>query len=120
MTHNKWLPKTRSILVSLCTTDFILRVRVTSQLAVYREVAQLYHQALGVLFVASYGSQGYGGGIQPRLHTGSLPDFTEIWTASFFFFKFALESKFGPLARRPLNGLLYMPRVIMMMENLVE
>jgi hypothetical protein len=27
-------------------------------------VAQLYPQALGSLFVASYGSQGYGGGIK--------------------------------------------------------
>jgi hypothetical protein len=33
-------------------------------------VAQLYPQALGSLFVASYDSQGYGGGIRPRLHTG--------------------------------------------------
>jgi hypothetical protein len=34
-------------------------------------VTQLYPQALGSLFVASYESQGYGGGIQPRLHTGA-------------------------------------------------
>jgi hypothetical protein len=27
-------------------------------------------EALGSLFVASYDSQGYGGGIRPRLHTG--------------------------------------------------
>jgi hypothetical protein len=33
-------------------------------------VAQLYSQALGSLFVASYDSQGYGGDIRPRLHTG--------------------------------------------------
>jgi hypothetical protein len=33
-------------------------------------VAQLYPQALGSLFVASYVSQGYGGNIQPHLHTG--------------------------------------------------
>jgi hypothetical protein len=33
-------------------------------------VAQLYPQALGSFFVASYDSQGYGGGIGPRLHTG--------------------------------------------------
>jgi hypothetical protein len=33
-------------------------------------VAQLHPQALGSLFVASYDSQGYGGGIRPRLHTG--------------------------------------------------
>jgi hypothetical protein len=30
------------------------------------------HQTLGSLFVASYDSQGYGGGIRPRLHTGKL------------------------------------------------
>jgi hypothetical protein len=31
-------------------------------------VAQLYHKAPGSLFVASYDSQGYGGGIRTRLH----------------------------------------------------
>jgi hypothetical protein len=31
-------------------------------------VAQLYPQALGSLFVASYDSQGYDGGIRTRLH----------------------------------------------------
>jgi hypothetical protein len=35
-------------------------------------VAQLYPRALGSLFVASYDSQGYGGGILKRLHTGQL------------------------------------------------
>jgi hypothetical protein len=34
-------------------------------------VARLYPQALDSLFVASYDSQGYGGGIRARLHTGS-------------------------------------------------
>jgi hypothetical protein len=34
-------------------------------------VAQLYPQALCPLFVACYDSQGYGGGIRTRLHTGS-------------------------------------------------
>jgi hypothetical protein len=34
-------------------------------------VARLYPQALGSLFVASYGSRGYDGGIRPRLHTRS-------------------------------------------------
>jgi hypothetical protein len=33
-------------------------------------VARLYPQALGSLFVASYYSQIYGGGIRRRLHTG--------------------------------------------------
>jgi hypothetical protein len=31
-----------------------------------------------------------------------------------------VESEWVLSARRPLNGLLYLPRVIMMMENLVE
>jgi hypothetical protein len=35
-------------------------------------VAQLYPQAPGYLFVAFYDSQGYGGGILIRLHTGSV------------------------------------------------
>jgi hypothetical protein len=33
-------------------------------------VAQLYPRALGSIFVASYDSQGYGGGIRPRLQNG--------------------------------------------------
>jgi hypothetical protein len=33
-------------------------------------VVQFYPQALGSLFAASYDSQGCGGVIQPRLHTG--------------------------------------------------
>jgi hypothetical protein len=37
-------------------------------------MAQLYPQALGSLFVASYDSEGYGGDVPPRLHTGILPD----------------------------------------------
>jgi hypothetical protein len=35
-------------------------------------VSQLYPKALCSLFVASYYSQGYGGGIRPRLHTGDI------------------------------------------------
>jgi hypothetical protein len=38
-------------------------------------VAQLYPRALGSLYVASYDSQGSGGGILTRLHT-RLPKFT--------------------------------------------
>jgi hypothetical protein len=33
-------------------------------------MARLYPQALGSLFVTSYDSQDYGGGIRFRLHTG--------------------------------------------------
>jgi hypothetical protein len=35
-------------------------------------VARLYPQALGSLFVASYDSQGYGGGIRTSLHAGHV------------------------------------------------
>jgi hypothetical protein len=35
-------------------------------------VSELYPQALGSLFVASYDSQGYGGGIRNRIHR-------EVW-----------------------------------------
>jgi hypothetical protein len=35
-------------------------------------VAQLYPRALGSLFVVFYDSQGYGGGILSRLHTGYI------------------------------------------------
>jgi hypothetical protein len=33
-------------------------------------VARFYPQAMGSLFIVSYNSQGYGGGVQPRLHMG--------------------------------------------------
>jgi hypothetical protein len=33
-------------------------------------VAQLYFQALASVFIASYDSQGYGGGIRTHLHMG--------------------------------------------------
>jgi hypothetical protein len=36
-------------------------------------VAQLYPQTLGHLFIASYDSHGYGGGIVTALHTGITP-----------------------------------------------
>jgi hypothetical protein len=43
-----------------------------------KRVTQLYPQASGSLFVASYDLQGYGGNIRPRLHTGGL--FMYIYT----------------------------------------
>jgi hypothetical protein len=44
-------------------------------------MAQLYSQALGTLFVASHDSEGYGGGIRPRLHAGRLNSLN--WTILF-------------------------------------
>jgi hypothetical protein len=40
-------------------------------------VAQLYSLAVGFLFVASYDSHGYGGGIRTLLHTGK-PTFISL------------------------------------------
>jgi hypothetical protein len=42
-------------------------------------VAQLHPQALGSIFIASYDSQGYGGGIRTHLHTGYLPLWIADW-----------------------------------------
>jgi hypothetical protein len=41
-------------------------------------VAQLYREAPGSLFVAFYDSQGYGGGILTRLHTGHVSKYCVI------------------------------------------
>jgi hypothetical protein len=61
----------------LTTTLYCLRFETPNlegQVPVFisprNRMARLYPQALGSLFVASYGSQGYGEGIRPRLHTG--------------------------------------------------
>jgi hypothetical protein len=43
---------------------------VLTRISPRNRVAQLYPRALGSLSVASYDSQGYGGGILSRLHTG--------------------------------------------------
>jgi hypothetical protein len=46
--------------------------QVTVFISLRNRVARLYPQALGYIFVASYDSQDYGGGIRPCLHTRSL------------------------------------------------
>jgi hypothetical protein len=46
-------------------------------------VAQLYPQALGSLFVASYDSQGSGGANGTHLHEGNyIPQYAHIWVSS--------------------------------------
>jgi hypothetical protein len=52
-------------------------------------VAQLYPQALGSLFVASYDSQDYGGGILTRLHTGR-----KVWECWYIHIYVALVRKY--------------------------
>jgi hypothetical protein len=59
------------ILLSLIRDSLNLEGQVPRFISPRDRVAQLYPQALGSLFVASYDSQGYGGVIRPRLHTGS-------------------------------------------------
>jgi hypothetical protein len=51
-------------------TPYNLESEVPVFITPRNRVARLYAQELGSIFVASYDSQGYGGGIRPRLHTG--------------------------------------------------
>jgi hypothetical protein len=59
------------ILLSQIRDSLNLEGQVPVFISHRNRVSQLYPQALGSLFVASYNSQGYGGGIRPRLHTGA-------------------------------------------------
>jgi hypothetical protein len=56
----------------LCTADYALEGQVPVFISPRKRMAQLYPQTQGSLFVASYDTQGYGGGILTRLHTGSI------------------------------------------------
>jgi hypothetical protein len=60
------------ILLSQIRDSSNLEVQVPAFTRIFRRnrVARLYPQALGSLFFTSYDSQGYGGGIRPRLYTG--------------------------------------------------
>jgi hypothetical protein len=60
-----------NILLSQIRDSSNLECQVPVFISPRNRVAQLYPQALGSLFVASYDSQNHGGGIRPRLHTGS-------------------------------------------------
>jgi hypothetical protein len=60
------------ILLSLIRHSPKLEVQVLVFISPRNRVTQFYPQALGSLFFASYDSQGYGGGIRPRLLTGFL------------------------------------------------
>jgi hypothetical protein len=51
-------------------TPIILEGQVFVFIFLRNRVVRLYPKALGSLFVASYDSQGDGGGIRFRLHTG--------------------------------------------------
>jgi hypothetical protein len=62
------------ILLSQIRDSPNLEGQVTVFISPRNSVARLYSQALSSLFVASYDSQGYGGGIRPRLHMGFSND----------------------------------------------
>jgi hypothetical protein len=49
-----------------------LEGQVSVFISLRNRIAQLYPRELGSIFVASYDSQGYGGGILTPLHTGEL------------------------------------------------
>jgi hypothetical protein len=56
------------ILLSQIQDSPNLESQVPVFISLRNRVANLYPQALGSLFVTSYDSQGYGGGIRSRLH----------------------------------------------------
>jgi hypothetical protein len=58
------------ISLSLIRDSRNLEGQVPVYISPRNKVARFYPQALGSLFVASYDSQGYGGGILSRLHMG--------------------------------------------------
>jgi hypothetical protein len=68
-------PKSREthdhILLSQIRDSQILEDQVPVFIYATNSVAQLYPQALGSIFVASYDSQGYDGGIRTLLHAGN-------------------------------------------------
>jgi hypothetical protein len=64
-------------------------------------VNHLYPQAQGSLFVASYDSQGYSGGIQTHLHTDT-PE-------SRVTFRLAVYRQSVPLGAKPLDALRLTP-----------
>jgi hypothetical protein len=59
-----------TILLSQIRDTPNLEGRVPVFISPRNRAAQLYPPALGSIFIASYDSQGYGGGIRTRLHTG--------------------------------------------------
>jgi hypothetical protein len=58
------------ILLSQIRDSLNLEGQVPVFISPRNSVARLYPQAMGSLFVASYGSLGYGGGILTRLNAG--------------------------------------------------
>jgi hypothetical protein len=63
-------PGTHDHILSHIWDSTNLEVQFPLYISPRNRVAQLYPQALGSLFVTSYDSQGYGWGIQDRLHMG--------------------------------------------------
>jgi hypothetical protein len=80
-----------------------LEGQVTVFIPTRNRVARFYPETLGSLFVASYDSQGYGGGIRPRLHIRSSlyrlrtpPPPTENAASFVFVFWFVDEGMYLP------------------------
>jgi hypothetical protein len=68
-------PSRSGLMTTFCCLKFEDSPNLEGQvpISIYprNRVDQLYPQALDSLLVASYDSQGYGGGIRPRLHTAN-------------------------------------------------
>jgi hypothetical protein len=67
-----------TIFYSLIWDSPNLEGQVPVFISLRNRVAQLYPRAQGSLFVASYDSQGYSGGILTRLHTGSWGGYVPV------------------------------------------
>jgi hypothetical protein len=60
-------------IVPILETPSNLEGQISVFISARNRVAQIYPRALGSLSVASYDSQGYGGGTLSRLHTAYIP-----------------------------------------------
>jgi hypothetical protein len=67
-------------------------------------VAQLYSRALGSLFVASYDSQGYGGGIRTRLHAATNCNRVGVGVGVSVILRLAVYRQSVPLGAKPLEN----------------
>jgi hypothetical protein len=60
------------ILLSQIRDSFYLEGQIPAFISSRNRVDQFYPEAQGSLFVASYDSQGYDGGIRTHIHTGKM------------------------------------------------
>jgi hypothetical protein len=72
LSHSETLETHDHILLPHIRDSFNLEGQVPVFISPRNRVTQLYTWALGSIYVTSYGTQGYGGGIRIHLHTNIL------------------------------------------------